>query len=169
MNPSLLGAAAASLLLLLWLLGRRRPRPFLRSDDTSAVAALNRAQITRLAPPPAGVAPAPAGLAATPAGPGPNPRVHLPAPGDLRGRRLLLARLSAAAHGPLDERLAALRLARRWRHPATLPLLRRALRDVHPAVVQEAALALEAYRGRTAPSASADSHSSSPRKVARTR
>jgi hypothetical protein len=188
MNPSLLGAAAASLLVLLWLLGRRRPRPFLRSDDTSAVAALNRAQITRLAPDPSarrddpGAFPIPlaaarmapsatgyAGPTATPAGPSPLASVPPPAPGDLRGRRLLLARLTAAAHGPPDERLAALRLARRWRHPVTLPLLRRALRDVHPAVVHEAALALEAYRGRTAPSAPAASRSSSPRKVARTR
>ncbi|MFN9620299.1 MAG: hypothetical protein ACK55X_11365 [Synechococcaceae cyanobacterium] len=188
MNPSVLGAAAASLLVLLWLLGRRRPRPFLRSDDTSAVAALNRAQITKLAPDPAarsddpGAFPIPlasarmsppaagfAGPAARLAEPGPLASVPPPAPADRRGRRLLLAQLTSAALGPLDDRLAAVRLARRWRHPATLPLLRRALRDVHPAVVHEAALALEAYRGRTAPSAPAASRSSSPRKVARTR
>jgi hypothetical protein len=182
MNPSLLGAAAATLLVLLWLLGRRRPRPFLRSDDTSAVAALNRAQLTRLVPAPAAGSEFP-GVPADSLRAGPTDGVPaaaamtvataslppLPAANDLRARRLLLARLSAAAQGPLGERLEALRLARRWRHPATLPLLRRGLRDVHPSVVREAALALEAYRGRTAPTASTGARSPSPRKVARTR
>ena len=49
-------------------------------------------------------------------------------------------------------RLAALRRARAWGSRDTLPLLRRGLRDTDPAVVREAALAMEAFRGR--PSAS---------------
>jgi hypothetical protein len=172
MNPSLLGAAAATLLVALWLVRGRQPRPFLRSADTSAVAALNRAQIERVitaapplapattpSPPPSGLPPAAALLAAHP----------IPARGDQRSRGLLLRRLDAASGRSLPERLAALRLARRWGHPATLPLLRRGLRDVHPAVVREAALALEAYRGRRLPSATLSLPVRSPRTVARTR
>ena len=181
MNPSLLGAAAATLLVALWLLGRRKPRPFLRSADTSAVAALNRAQIERQLDP-ASTRLAARGGVDTPEAPttppppgGPSPAAALatypiPARGDLRGRRLLLQRLEAASAGPLGERIAALGLARRWGHPAVLPLLRRGLRDVHPAVVREAALALEAYRGRTIPSTAATSLPvRSPRRVSRTR
>ncbi len=180
MNPSLLGAAAASLLVALWLVRRRQPRAFLRSADTSAVAALNRAQIQRvisaappLAPatstPPASVVPSAAALLAA---------QPIPARGDQHSRRLLLRRLEAASRRSLPERIEALRLARRWGHPATLPLLRRGLRDVHPAVVREAALALESYRGRSIPSAppsvpaapSVPARSpGSPRTVARTR
>ena len=44
--PTPFWAALASLLgLVLWLLTRRQPRTLLRSTDTAAVAALNRAQI----------------------------------------------------------------------------------------------------------------------------
>lgn len=48
MNASLLAVLLSALLTGYWFLGRRRPRPFLRSTDTEAVAALNRAQIERL-------------------------------------------------------------------------------------------------------------------------
>ena len=172
MNPSLLGAAAATVLVALWLVTRRQPRPFLRSADTSAVAALNRAQRELVTPAPATAPPkeekeAPP-VATTDSSPARQP---LPRRADLRGRALLLARLAAAAHGTQPERLEAMRIARRWGHPATLPLLRRGLRDVHPAVVREAAQALEAFRGRTRPSPQAELAAArpSPRTVARTR
>lgn len=180
MNPSLIGAAAASLLVVLWLAGRRRPRPFLRSADTSAVAALNRSQIERVLGAPA-TPPAAAGTAraAHPSASPPTPPSHpllaahpIPARADRRSRQLLLRRLQSASTGSLPERLAALRLARRWGHPSTLPLLRRGLRDVHPEVVREAAQALEAYRGRSvapSPAAAPARASRSPRTVARTR
>jgi hypothetical protein len=166
MNPSLLGAAAATLLVTLWLVTRRKPRPFLRSDDTSAVAALNRAQRERVCPAPATLPmPGPQATTPQPAGSGDAGAAPLsfggqgsslldptlPRRSDPRGRALLLARLTVAAQGPLPNRLEAMRTARRWGHPAVLPLLRRGLRDVHPSVVREAALALEGYRGRTVP------------------
>jgi hypothetical protein len=144
MNPSLLGAAAATLLVALWLVTRRQPRPFLRSADASAVAALNRAQRELVTPHPGSVSAPPSKAASSP--PAPQP---LPSRADQRGRAQLLARLSAAALGSQPERLDAMRTARRWGHPDTLPLLRRGLRDVHPAVVREAAQALETFRGRT--------------------
>jgi hypothetical protein len=146
MNPSLLGAAAATLLVALWLVSRRKPRPFLRSADASAVAALNRAQRELVAPAPASVA-APQIVAAG----SPPADQPLPSPFDQRGRAQLLARLAVAALGSQPQRLEAMRIARRWGHPATLPLLRRGLRDVHPAVVREAAQAMELFRGRTRP------------------
>ncbi len=166
MNPSLLGAAAATLLVALWLVTRRQPRPFLRSADTSAVAALNRAQRELVAPGPAAAVPPPIAAADSPPAEQPLPRRA-----DQRGRAQLLARLAAAAHGSQPERLEAMRTARRWGHPATLPLLRRGLRDVHPAVVQEAAQALEAFRGRTRPAPQAELTAARPRPrtVSRTR
>jgi hypothetical protein len=44
MPTSLTAALAAAVLAALWLLGKRRP-PLIKDADTSAVAALNRAQI----------------------------------------------------------------------------------------------------------------------------
>jgi hypothetical protein len=166
MNPSLFGLAAATLLVALWVLTRRRPRPFLRSDDTSAVAALNRAQLVRRPSPPLASVPEPPSV---PTAPVPPPRPShspawppLPAKGNRREGRRLLVRLAAARRGDLSERLEAVRIARRWGDPSVLPLLRQGLRDVHPEVVREAALALQAYRGRaSAPAA--------PRRVLRTR
>jgi hypothetical protein len=172
MNPSLLGAVSATLLVVFWLATRRRPRPFLRSDDTGAVAALNRAQIelvrtssAELETPPVDADPSPradgrneliaAGAATT--------AETLPGPADARARRQLLQRLAAAAAADPQQRIEAMRIARRWGDSCVLPLLRRGLRDVHPAVVAEAALAIAAYRGRVVQPASR------PRRVSRTR
>jgi hypothetical protein len=184
MHPSLLGAVSATLLVVLWLATRRRPRPFLRSADTSAVAALNRAQIAWVGPaawpesgetlevdapaaaPQAEEQPGSVGLAGA--------GLRLPAPGAARARRRLLQRLaaSAAAADPA-ERLEAMRIARRWGDRAVLPLLRRGLRDVHPAVVEQAALALAASRGRpvagAAPYGAGAQPPARPRRVSRTR
>jgi hypothetical protein len=182
MNPSFFGAVGATLLVALWLLTRRRPRPFLRSADTSAVAALNRAQLALVAPAApsepveaaAETAEEHAGVAAGEAA----ADTPLPAAADARGRRLLLRRLAAQAEGDAAQRLEAMRIARRWRNRAVLPLLRRGLRDVHPAVVEEAARAIAAYRGRPAaatppagtPAAATPAvPASRPRRVSRTR
>lgn len=157
MNPSLLGAVSATLLVVLWLATRRRPRPFLRSADTSAIAALNRVQIERVRNSSAELETSAFGadpFRAKDGGNGLDARgaaaaaVALPGPADARGRRLLLQRLSAAAAADPQQRLEAMRIARRWGDRSVLPLLRRGLRDVHPAVVAEAALAIAAYRGR---------------------
>ncbi|MFN9645717.1 MAG: hypothetical protein ACK6BG_11510, partial [Cyanobacteriota bacterium] len=55
-------------------------------------------------------------------------------------------RRQVRAGGP--ERLEAMRRARAWGRRDVLPLLRQGLRDADPAVVREAALAMEAFRGR---------------------
>ena len=183
MNPSLLGVlAAVALATGLWLAGRR-PRPLLKSTDTRDVAALNRAQNTLVwqarQAPPAEEPPQGGGWNGGPGGAdadsdGWAPRLPLAA--------LPAARLSAGerqawlrelgrhytAGGP--QRLAAMRRARAWGGREVLPLLRRGLRDVDPAVVREAARAMEAFRGRSRPISAAPAQvAQAPRKVARTR
>jgi hypothetical protein len=145
MNPSLLGIlAAVALATGLWLAGRR-PRPLLKSTDTREVAALNRAQNTlvweaRNAPPAevASEAQAPDGALAPSLAPRLSPAARQAWLRELR-------RLSRAG-GP--ERLVAMRRARAWGCRDVLPLLRQGLRDPDLAVVREAALAMEAFRGR---------------------
>lgn len=192
MNNPASAALLLALLASLWLLGRRRPRSILRCTDTAEVAALNRAQIqlrrdnplppgasdsrrpgsprstsTRTAPS-SGVAPA-----------GPPPPDWLgqalaPPPRNDRERRQLQRQLSLWCAGNLEQRLTALAISGRWRHPCMLPWLRRALRDPDPQVMAAAARAIEPFR--THPPLAASGASSSraalvraPRNVARTR
>jgi hypothetical protein len=146
LNPSPL-AALSLVSVLAWLLSRRRPTALLASTDASAVAALNRVQISLVrerfnaSPPPQDQAAPDANPAAPPA---------LPAPGDGRGSSLLLLRLQRQLHGDNAERLAAVIQAVAWGDRRTLPLLQRGLRDVDPAVVRVAALGMAAFRGRSA-------------------
>lgn len=176
MNPSLLGVLAAVVVATgLWITGRR-PRPLLKSTDAHDVAALNRAQNTlvweaRQAPPVAALEDDSPGL--EPGSDGWSPRRPLPA--------LPAARLTAAERlawlGELRrheraggaQRLAAMRRARSWGVREVVPLLRRGLRDMDPAVVREAALGMEAFRGRPGPAAPAVQAPAAPRNVARTR
>ena len=146
LNPSPL-AALSLVSVLAWLLSRRRPTALLASTDASAVAALNRVQISLVSerfnasPPPQDQAAPDANAAAPPA---------LPAPGDGRGSSLLLLRLQRQLHGDNAERLAAVIQAVAWGDRRTLPLLQRGLRDVDPAVVLVAAQGMAAFRGRSA-------------------
>jgi hypothetical protein len=148
MNPSLLGVLAAFALATgLWLAGRR-PRPLLKSTDTREVAALNRAQNTlvweaRNAPP-----------AEEPIdGEAPDrPRVAAPVPRPSSAeRQAWLRELRCQMRAGGSARLLAMRRARAWGSREVLPLLRQGLRDTDPAVVREAALAMEAFRGRPGP------------------
>lgn len=188
MNPSLFAAIAAACMAALWLGTRRRPRPFLRSQDTSAVAALNRAQIAQLLDPQPPRASRSDGLAGPhvplgsphdrPSGASGDPQMSqptsmpLPPAGAVRQRLILLRQLECWAHGDGPERLQAMAVARLWRHPCVLPLLRRGLRDPDPRVMAEAAAAMGMFRGRSpapGPQASRPAINSRPRKVLRTR
>jgi hypothetical protein len=190
MTPSLLGGVTAALLAALWLAGCRRPRPILRSCDTSVVAALNRAQLALVLD----RRPAESALAA-PAQCLGGATVREPLPGGLADqvmqvrqspllfrsarRRMLLRQLSAATSGGDSERLEAMKAVALWPDRALLPLVRRGLRDSQPAVVLQAAVAMEAFRGRPAAAGAAPSEpplqlrtplprNAAPRRVSRT-
>jgi hypothetical protein len=156
MPPSLLAALTAALLALVWVASRgRRGSPLIRNGDTSAVAALNRAQIALVQaaadrgvtkPGSAGAPPAPADLAPV------DPDLFDPLPSapfarDSRFRRVYRAQLEAAFQAGGPAQIEAMRQARRWGDRATLPLLRRGLRATDPAVVREAAAAINRFRG----------------------
>jgi HEAT repeat protein len=174
MNPSLLGALTAFVLTGLWLLGRRRS-PLEAAHDTSAVVALNRAQIALVQDLAAAqAAQGEGGHGGTSTEADPQSLSLLPLPASGRERLAFLARLGALARGDAGGRLQAMAAARRWGHPAALPLLRRGLRDPDPAVMREAARAMEQFRGRPFPSAPplpgvAAQWAPRPRKVARIR
>ncbi|MEB3199447.1 MAG: HEAT repeat domain-containing protein [Synechococcaceae cyanobacterium] len=150
MPPSLWAALLPLVVLSLWLVTRRRP-VLLRSTDTAAVAALNRAQISsRVLPaPPAAASEGP------PAGPeaasGAAPLDALPPlPRTAAERRAYRKLLRRWWGGDAQQRLRALAAAERWRDPSNLPLLRRGLRDVDPRVIAAAAAAITPYRSRPA-------------------
>jgi len=181
MPASILAPIAAALLAAAWLLGRRRPA-VVRQLDTSAVAALNRAQIALVQ---AGldrsVDPGEAGdEAALLAAGAPGGSAHwAPAPGrgatntagSADGWAAGLPHLDAGLNPPWNQRhrfraqlqarfqqggsarLQAIQLAHRWGDRSLLPLLRRGLRDPDPAVVRAAAAAIDRYRGRPSPGA----------------
>jgi hypothetical protein len=175
MNPSLFGALAAALLAGLWLTTRRRPRPFLRCHDTSAVAALNRAQIAQLSLqascPPTGTLPdgdqitLGSAMTAGAGGPWPVSWSKLPAPNAVRQRLDLLRQLEAWSQGSASDRRRAMALAHRWGHRSVLPLLRRGLRDPDPLVMAEAAAAIQAFRGRSPATPAPSQPSATPRQV----
>ena len=146
MNPSVLGGGAALLLVLVWLIIRRKPVTVLRSTDASAVAALNRAQIAQVVP----LAPADESVDASVAAVAGTATLSFPAAGDARGRAALLQTLRLQLQGSTPERLDAMRTAAGWGDRAVLPLLRRGLRDVDPQVVLAAAAGMASFRGRTA-------------------
>ena len=135
------GAAAVVLAAVLYAVGRRPSKPFLRNPDVTSVAALNRAQVELVQ---AAVAEAEAEAQQTSAG-------DWQAPSSPAEVLALQNRLRTAMNGSPDERLDAVRLAGRWGHRALLPLLRRGLRDADSRVVEAAAAALDGRRGAPAP------------------
>ena len=185
MPASLTAAVAAAVLAVLWLLGRRR-KPLIRDADTSAVVALNRAQIalvqsvvgapTATLAGPAGTATKGLQSSCRPESPGFPSGRERPATLELPERRAIheVLRFRATLRTLYNQggasRLEAVRAARHWGHPSTLPLLRQALRDPDPAVVREAAAAIHRFRGRPSPATyAAPQPVAAPRRVARTR
>ncbi len=162
------------MLAVFWFAGRRGSSPGAEGDIREVVA-LNRAQIALVQREAAAAVALEEGEEApvceTPALGLP---MQLPLPIDGRERLAFLSHLGALCRGDASARLQAMAAARRWGHPAALPLLRRGLRDPDPAVMGEAALAIEQFRGRPFPSApplpgSAAQSVPLPRNVARIR
>ena len=133
------GAAAVVLAAVLYAVGRKPNKPFLRNPDVSSVAALNRAQVELVQ---AAVATVEAQEASKADWQAPS------SPGEVMA---LQNKLRAAMNGGPDERLEAVTLAGRWGHRALLPLLRRGLRDADARVVEAAAAAIDGRRGAPAP------------------
>jgi hypothetical protein len=151
------------LAVLIWVGSRRKPTPF-ASLDASAVAALNRAQISlvqrNLVDPNDELSSAPSSSATA---------MNWALPADPRGQAAFLKGLQAQLAGDTGERLAAMQAARAWGHRATLPLLKRGLRDSNLEVVLEAAQAMERFRGRCTPVGSSKPQPRLPRNAALTR
>jgi hypothetical protein len=163
MNTQSVGALAAFLAVLIWVVSRRKPTPF-ASLDASAVAALNRAQISLVQLNLVGPNDE---LSSATSSSTKSARWALPV--DLREQAAFLKGLQAQLAGDTGERLAAMQAARAWGHRATLPLLKRGLRDSNPAVVLEAAQAMERFRGRCTPVGSPNPQPRLPRNAALTR
>ncbi|MBL6741745.1 MAG: HEAT repeat domain-containing protein [Synechococcus sp. BS301-5m-G53] len=137
MQNVLLPGAVVLLTVVLWL--RRKPvKPMLSSTDASRVAQINRAQLELVIQPAADLESADASLECWTAPTTPLERLAL--------ERRLKADMAA---GP-EQRLRAVRLAAQWGHRSALPLLRQALRDSDARVVEEAAAAIEPFRGAPA-------------------
>ena len=164
MNQALSGAAIAAVIAVLWLLGRPRTT-ILRSTDTSAIAALNRSQMTLVQ----GASGGDGG--SSPEAAAAAPHQHWPAAADLRGRRALLLQLERQFQAGGRERQWAMASCGAWGHRAALPLIQRGLRDADPHVSRLAAAAMERFRGRSTASASATPQPAAkpPRNVSRTR
>jgi HEAT repeat protein len=154
MNTQSIGALAAFLAVLIWALGRRKPAAF-ASLDASAVAALNRAQISL--------------VQQNVERSSPSPDTSWPMPADPREQAAFLKTLHHQLAGDTAQRLAAMQAARAWGHRATLPLLKRGLRDANLEVVLEAAQAMERFRGRSAASEAPKPQSRLPRNASLTR
>ena len=165
MNQALSGAAIAAVIAVLWLLGRPRTT-ILRSTDTSAIAALNRSQMTLVQGASGGDGGSSPGAAGDAAG-----APQWPAAADLRGRRALLQKLEHQFQAGGRERQWAMASCGAWGHRAALPLIQRGLRDADPHVSRLAAAAMERFRGRSTASASATPQPAAkpPRNVSRTR
>ena len=163
MNPQSVGAVAAFFAVLIWVVSRRKPTTF-ASLDASAVAALNRAQISlvqlNLVHPNDELSSAPSSSATA---------ASWALPADPREQAAFLKSLHAQLAGDTDGRLAAMQAARAWGHRATLPLLKRGLRDSNLEVVLEAAQAMERFRGRYAPVGALKPQPRLPRNAALTR
>ena len=163
MNTQSVGALAAFLAVLIWVGSRRKPTPF-ASLDASAVAALNRAQISlvkdNLVDPNDELSSATSSSATA---------MNWALPADPREQAAFLKALQAQLTGDTGERLAAMQAARAWGHRATLPLLKRGLRDSNLEVVLEAAQAMERFRGRYAPVGALKPQPRLPRNAALTR
>ena len=80
---------------------------------------------------------------------GPDQEAPVVWPRNGRQRQAFMAHLDGLYQGPGGSRLRAIGLARQWGHPSVLPLLRRGLGDVNPAVMREAALAMDVFRCRS--------------------
>jgi hypothetical protein len=154
MQNVLVPGAVGLLAVFLWL--QRKPvKPMLSSTDASAVAQLNRTQLELV-------------IEAEQRSETKNDELsNWTRPVTAQETISLQQALRFGMNAGPEERLLAVRQAARWGHRSVLPLLRRALHDSDPRVVEAAALAIEPFR--SSPHRKVVQVSRPPRNVSRMR
>ena len=154
MQNVLLPGAVGLLAVFLWL--QRKPvKPMLSSTDASAVAQLNRTQLELVIE------------AERRSKTKDDDLSNWTPPVTVQETISLQQALRFGMNAGPEERLLAVRQAACWGHRSVLPLLRRALHDSDPRVVEAAALAIEPFR--SSPHRKVVQASRPPRNVSRMR
>ena len=154
MQNVLLPGAVGLLAVFLWL--QRKPvKPMLSSTDASAIAQLNRTQLELVIE------------AEQRSKTKDDDLSNWTPPVTVQETISLQQALRFGMNAGPEERLLAVRQAACWGHRSVLPLLRRALHDSDPRVVEAAALAIEPFR--SSPHRKVVQASSPPRNVSRMR
>lgn len=154
MQNVLLPGAVGLLAVFLWL--QRKPvKPMLSSTDASAVAQLNRTQLELVIE------------AEQRSKTKDDDLSNWTRPVTVQETISLQQALRFGMNAGPEERLLAVRQAACWGHRSVLPLLRRALHDSDPRVVEAAALAIEPFR--SSPHRKVVQASRPPRNVSRMR
>ena len=154
MQNVLLPGAVGLLAVFLWL--QRKPvKPMLSSTDASAVAQLNRTQLELVIE------------AEQRSKTKDDDLYNWARPVTVQETISLQQALRFGMNAGPEERLLAVRQAACWGHRSVLPLLRRALHDSDPRVVEAAALAIEPFR--SSPHRKVPQASRPPRNVSRMR
>ena len=154
MQNVLLPGAVGLLAVFLWL--QRKPvKPMLSSTDASAVAQLNRTQLELVIE------------AEQRSKTKDDDLYNWARPVTVQETISLQQALRFGMNAGPEERLLAVRQAACWGHRSVLPLLRRALHDSDPRVVEAAALAIEPFR--SSPHRKVVQVSRPPRNVSRMR
>lgn len=154
MQNVLLPGAVGLLAVFLWL--QRKPvKPMLSSTDASAVAQLNRTQLELVIE------------AERRSKMKDDDLSNWTRPVTVQETISLQQALRFGMNAGPEERLLAVRQAACWGHRSVLPLLRRALHDSDPRVVEAAALAIEPFR--SSPHRKVPQASRPPRNVSRMR
>lgn len=154
MQNVLLPGAVGLLAVFLWL--QRKPvKPMLSSTDASAVAQLNRTQLELVIE------------AEQRSKTKDDVLSNWTRPVTVQETISLQQALRFGMNAGPEERLLAVRQAACWGHRSVLPLLRRALHDSDPRVVEAAALAIEPFR--SSPHRKVPQASRPPRNVSRMR
>lgn len=154
MQNVLLPGAVGLLAVFLWL--QRKPvKPMLSSTDASAVAQLNRTQLELVIE------------AEQRSKTKDDDLSNWTRPVTVQETISLQQALRFGMNAGPEERLLAVRQAACWGHRSVLPLLRRALHDSDPRVVEVAALAIEPFR--SSPHRKVVQVSRPPRNVSRMR
>ena len=154
MQNVLLPGAVGLLAVFLWL--QRKPvKPMLSSTDASAIAQLNRTQLELVIE------------AEQRSKTKDDDLSNWTRPVTVQETISLQQALRFGMNAGPEERLLAVRQAACWGHRSVLPLLRRALHDSDPRVVEAAALAIEPFR--SSPHRKVVQASRPPRNVSRMR